>query len=891
MRTTGFLRIQAVSMALAVAATAQTSGLQARVPNTTLKMPAEPVVYGYAVTRAFGSLAFSDPTAIAAPPGETNRLFVAEQLGRVAVITNLASPTRSVFLDLSSRVIGGAADERGLLGLVFHPGYATNRYFFVVYSTLSTTPGVATDAPHQRLSRFEARDGNPDQADSATEVVLINQYDRTAYHNAGDLHFGPDGYLYASVGDDSNGDLNSQRIDQDFFSGILRLDVDKGPGNPEPNPHPSIVRGPSGLAAYSVPADNPFIGATVFNGSPVDPARVRTEFWAVGLRNPWRFSFDPSGGTLYCADVGDETWEEVDVVEKGGNFGWNYFEGTHAYPPGSGRTPPAGFAETNPIFEYHHGSAADQGNSITGGLVYRGSRIPQLFGAYLYADFIDGNIWALRYDGTTTTSLGRLAVRTGVTAFGTDPRNGDVLMADRNADTITRLTYDTNVVSGAPLPPTLADTGAFRDLAALTPNPGIVPYEINLPFWSDNALKRRWFTVPDTNDTIGFAPDGNWSFPTGSIWIKHFDLELTRGDPASAHRLETRFIVRNTEGVYGVTYRWNSPTNATLVPQEGMDETFIISDGGTVRTQVWHYPSRAECLSCHTDGGGLALGFNTGQLNRAMDYGNGPENQIAALDRAGYFSSPVRYGNTLPALAHPTNTDVSLDYRVHSYLSANCAQCHQPGGTALGQWDARITTPLSGAGIINGLLNNNLGDASNRVIVPGSLDHSIALARILTRGTSQMPPIDSTVLDDSAMALLTTWITNGLSAYQGFADWQAAHFTSPTAPDAAPDADPDGDGASNLLEYLTGTDPQVSGDAWRIQVRQSGDSVEVTFPQLANRGFLVEWTPSLSPPVSWQPLDVPGNRPFFSSKPATATVSDSISDGSRRYYRVRVFEP
>ena len=545
---------------------------------------------------------------------------------------------------------------------------------------------------------------DPDQADAGSEVVLINQHDQEANHNGGDLHFGPDGCLYVSVGDEGGaGDTyqNSQRIDKNFFSGILRLDVDKRAGNPEPNPHPSVITTASGLAGYSVPADNPFVGATRFNGLPVDPAKVRTEFWAVGLRNPWRFCFDPATGFLYCGDVGEDNWEELDIVVKGGNYGWNYREGLDEFPPGSSRTTPPDFAPLPPILEYAHGTSADQGDSITGGVVYRGNRLPELAGAYVFGDYVSGNIWMLRYDGANTVPVGSLSARSGISAFGIDPASGDVLLADQNGDTVKRLVSGTGGSSDATLPPTLADTGAFRDLASLTPNPGIVPYDINVPFWSDNARKRRWFSVPDTNLKIDFDPARNWSSPAGTVWIKHFDLELTNGVAASARRLETRFLVRNSSGIYGVTYRWDSASNATLVPEEGLDETFTITEGETVRTQVWHYPSRAQCLLCHTTAAGLALGFNTPQMNRDVHYGSGPENQIAALNRAGYFSAPVARVNTLRALASPTDAAVSVDYRVRSYLAANCAQCHQPGAVAQGNWDARVTTPLSQAGIIN----------------------------------------------------------------------------------------------------------------------------------------------------------------------------------------------
>jgi mono/diheme cytochrome c family protein len=285
-----------------------------------------------------------------------------------------------------------------------------------------------------------------------------------------------------------------------------------------------------------------------------------------------------------------------------------------------------------------------------------------------------------------------------------------------------------------------------------------------VPFWSDNAFKTRWFSVPKTNLTIAFSPTGNWSFPTGTVWIKHFELELTNGVASSRKRLETRLLVRNSDGVYGATYRWgNSQTNATLVPEEGLEEAFTIHDGGTVRTQRWHYPSRSQCLQCHTPVGGFALGFNTAQLNRDYNYSGHDTNQIYALSDAGYFQTRVNDISSLVPLAHATNTLYSIEHRARSSLHANCAQCHQPGGAGLGNWDARITTPLSNAGIIDGALVNNWGNPQNRVLKPGSLTNSMIHLRPSTLGSGRMPPLGSTVLDTQSIALLSSWITNMLT--------------------------------------------------------------------------------------------------------------------------------
>ena len=334
-----------------------------RVPNTTLAMPAAAPNNGYQFVTAFSTtggtaLTFSQPLKVVTPPGETNRVFIVEKAGTIKVIPNLSNPVASTFLTLS---VTSGSTECGVLGLAFHPQFATNGYFYVFYSTSGTL--------FQRISRFSVSATNPNLADPASERILISQADDASNHNGGDLSFGADGYLYASVGDEGGGGdtyQNSQRIDKDFFSGMLRLDVDRKAANLEPNAHPSVVL-VGGVAGYKVPADNPWVGATSFNGAAVSPATVRTEWFAVGLRNPYRFTIDPATGRIYCADVGQDAYEEVDLILKGKNYGWNWREGFHAYRTG---TPPAAAVFEDPLIEYAHDGTG--GNSITGGVVYRG---------------------------------------------------------------------------------------------------------------------------------------------------------------------------------------------------------------------------------------------------------------------------------------------------------------------------------------------------------------------------------------------------------------------------------------------------------------------------------------------------------------------------------------
>lgn len=270
--------------------------------------------------------------------------------------------------------------------------------------------------------------------------------------------------------------------------------------------------------------------------------------------------------------------------------------------------------------------------------------------------------------------------------------------------------------------------------------------------------------MPNTNLVIGFEPDGNWLFATGTLWIKHFELELTNGVPVSRKRLETRFLVKDPTGVYGLTYRWGeSLTNAMLVAEEGMDEEFVIDEGGGIlRTQVWYYPRRVERLQCHTDADEYGLGFNMPQLNMNFNYNGRVTNQIAALSLAGYFNTNVTDAHAFWALAAATNTNASLEYRVRSYRAANCAQCHQSGGPAYGAlWDARITTSTEDAGIVFGPLANDSENSGQYVITPNSLTNSMLLTRISKRVAGQMPPLASSVLDTQAIALVSAWITNG----------------------------------------------------------------------------------------------------------------------------------
>lgn len=315
------------------------------------------------------------------------------------------------------------------------------------------------------------------------------------------------------------------------------------------------------------------------------------------------------------------------------------------------------------------------------------------------------------------------------------------------------------------LPAKISDLGVFANPHELTPATNLIPYELNVTFWSDGAAKSRWISFPSQDGPqaakIGFAPEGPWKFPSGTVFVKHFELATDETRPEQRRRLETRFLVRNrTGGVYGLTYKWRPDNSDADLLETNLTENIVIRTTTGVRTQSWYYPSRKDCLACHTDQAGLVLGVKTSQLNRDTTYPNGiADNQLRAWNHLDWFE-PSFTETEIPGflrLAAATDLSRSLEDRARSYLDANCAHCHRPGGT-VANFDARYEIPLEKQKLIQGPVLIDQGIDGAKVIAPNDLWRSILFLRANTTEAIKMPPLAHDVLDQDSMALLKEWI-------------------------------------------------------------------------------------------------------------------------------------
>jgi glucose/arabinose dehydrogenase/mono/diheme cytochrome c family protein len=731
----------------------------------------------YRAVTAYPDLRMTNPIKVVAEPGTDRLLLIYQTLawtggGRIGAITDRADTnTLAPFLDLD-----GIA-----YGVAFHPDYARNGYLYVGMNGPHKGPPKFTKVVRYTVSRTA-----PFQPDPKSALTVIEW--QSNGHNGGDLDFGPDGLMYITSGDgtsDSDTDVTGQDLTK-LLAKVLRIDVD----------HPAPGQN------YSVPKDNPFVGR----------AGTRPETWAYGFRNPWRISVDRPTGDVWVGNNGQDLYEQIYLVAKGANYGWSVMEGHHVFYK-ERKAGPEPFS--GPIADHPHSEA----RSMTGGLVYRGKKFPELHGAYIYGDWSTGRIWGLRHEKGKVTwhkELARGSLQ--ISGFGTDSQ-GELLICDHGGGRLCRLEPIPPEPNAPPFPKRLSETGLFTSVKDHTVAPGLIPYSVNAPLWSDGAAKERFIALPN-KEQIDFTRTRGWNFPDGTVLVKTFTLPTAAGP----RRIETRLLTRQGGEWAGYTYRWgDDQADAELVPAAGRDETFRVRDAaapGGEHEQAWHYPSRVECMLCHSRAANWTLGTSALQMNRVHDYGNGVRlNQIEMLERLGVFKvaaldnvaklrsmshavtaaergfagltgvpatgglsaallgvmEPLekamrenpRTRDVLPQrpekltrLVDPADTTADLELRARSYLHANCANCHVPAGGGNALFSADFNAELAKSDLVGVAPQHfTFGIEGVKLVEPGHPEKSVLYQRVSRRGQHQMPPLASSVVDRAGVELLREWIT------------------------------------------------------------------------------------------------------------------------------------
>jgi len=680
-------------------------GLDSRPSNPTCTAPDRPPSTSSAsLVRAFPNISFTKPVAMVQRPGSSS-WYLVEQRGvvwRFSDSDSVTSSSVSVALDHRSSVEDGP-NEAGLLGIAFHPDFAQNGEVYLSYTL--TSQGQL----HSVISRMTSSDGGA-TFNAGSEDIILSVRQPFGNHNGGSIAFGPDGFLYVGFGDggSANDPQGNGQNKQTRLGKVLRINVDSG-------------------SPFSVPFDNPFAQGGGLG-----------EIYAWGIRNPWKFSFDQATGNLWLADVGQDEWEEVNIIEKGGNYGWNDKEGFECFDDPFPCNGPI-----DPVAVYNH----SQGRSITGGYVYRGTDIPGLNGRYIFGDYVSGRIWGLfpnADDGELEMKL-LVSSNKNVSSFAQD-HDGEMYALSWSDGTIHRLAPELGQTGN--FPTKLSQTGCVSTQDPTQMVAGAIPYTVNSPLWSDGAGKERWMAIPNGR-TINVQQDGDFTFPIGTVLIKTFWK--------NNRRLETRLMVRHDDGGWaGYPYEWNaSQTDATLVTG---GKTISAGFGDT-----WTIPSQSDCSSCHTSAAGFALGPEIIQLNGDGVYPstNRISNQTATLANIGLFSNvgtSVDWAN-VPALPALDDTSASLQNRSRAYLHSNCSHCHRPSGPGRSDADMRFLVAFGSQNMCNEVPETgSLGITGARVIRPGDSDRSLVVERMQRTDVHRMPPLGTSEADATAVATFSAWI-------------------------------------------------------------------------------------------------------------------------------------
>ncbi|MBT3616881.1 MAG: c-type cytochrome, partial [Verrucomicrobia bacterium] len=477
-------------------------------------------------------------------------------------------------------------------------------------------------------------------------------------------------------------------------------------------------------------------------------------------------------GQVWVGNNGQDLWETVHLVRPGENYGWSVYEGSHPFYINRKLGP---HPLTLPTAEHPHSEA----RSITGGVVYHGAKWPDLRGHYIYGDYETGKIWGIKHDGEKVVSHRELADTSLAIAGFATTNTGELLVVDHSSG-FYRLISQPRIRQSAPFPTRLSETGLFADTEAHEMKPGVIGYSVIASGWNDGALVKRWMAVPG-DERIEYDRGGAWQFPNGTALVQTLSVEREdhRG-LAGPFRVETRIMLRQQNEWVGYSYRWNeAQSNAELVGPAGAKAIFRVANAkspGQFHRQDWVFPSRADCMACHSRAGKYVLGITGANMNREHTYGAITDSQVRTLSHVGFLhNASESQSRRSGALVDPYDASADLERRVRSYLHINCACCHVRSGGGNSMMELGLANSPGKMHLIEARpQHDTFGIANAMLVAPGAPGESVLLERVNRRGRGQMPPLVSGAVDHAAVELFREWISGMKPSAVFVKNWKMA---------------------------------------------------------------------------------------------------------------------